>query len=67
LLVVAWRGLVYGAAPFELLALVVLGGVVGVVYRVWNRAMTRDSATVIGLTVLTALLVAAVIAILTRP
>ena len=63
LLVVAWRGLVDGAAPFELLALVVLGGAVGAVYRLWHRTMTRDYATVIGLTVLLALLVGAVITV----
>jgi hypothetical protein len=59
LLIVAMRSFVDGAAPFELLALVIVGGVVGAAYRVWHRAFTRESAIVVGLTVLAALIVAA--------
>lgn len=67
LLVVAWRSFVDGAATFELLALVVLSGAVGAAYRARHRAFTRDSAIVLGVTVLGALVVAAMIAILVRP
>lgn len=66
LLIVAWRSFVDGAAPFELLALVVVGGVVGAAYRVWHRAFTRESAIVVGLTVLAALIVAALVALAVR-
>ena len=67
LLVVAWRSFVDRAAPFELLALVVLSGAVGAAYRARHRAFTRDSAIVLGVTILGALVVAAMIAILARP
>jgi hypothetical protein len=66
LLIVAWHSFVDGAATFELLALVVLSGAVGALYRARHRAFTRDSAIVLGATVLGALLVAALIAILVR-
>jgi hypothetical protein len=66
LLIVAMRSFVDGAAPFELLALVIVGGVVGAAYRVWHRAFTRESAIVVGLTVLAALIVAAFVALAVR-
>jgi hypothetical protein len=66
LLIVAMRSFVDGAAPFELLALVIVGGVVGAAYRVWHRAFTRESAIVVGLTVLAALIVAAFVALAIR-
>jgi hypothetical protein len=66
LLVVAWRSFVDGRPAFELLALVVLSGAVGAAYRARHRAFTRDSAIVLGVTVLGALVVAALIAVLVR-
>ena len=66
LLIVAWRSFGDGAAPFELLALVVVGGVVGAAYRVWHRAFTRESAIVVGMTVLVALIVAALVSLVVR-
>lgn len=67
LLVVAWHSFVDGAETFELLALVVLSGAVGAAYRARHRAFTRDSAIVLGVTILGALVVAVLIAVLVRP
>ncbi|HSL77598.1 MAG TPA: hypothetical protein VK867_11675 [Candidatus Limnocylindrales bacterium] len=67
LVVVAWRSFVEGVATFELLALVVLSGAVGAAYRARHRAFTRDSAIVLGVTILGALVVAVLIAVLLRP
>lgn len=67
LIIVAWRSFVDGAAPFELVALVVFGGVAGALYRVWHRAFNRESAIIVGLTVATALVVAAIVAVAVRP
>lgn len=67
LIVVAWRSFVDGAATFELLVLVVLSGAVGAAYRARHRVFTRDSAIVLAVTVLGALVVAALIATLARP
>jgi hypothetical protein len=64
--VVAWRSFVDGAATFELLALVILSGAVGAAYRARHRAFTRDSAIVLGVTILGALVVAVLIALLVR-
>jgi hypothetical protein len=63
LLVVAYRSLVERQASWELLGLVLLGGLVGTVYRLRHRVMTRTSALVAGLTLAIALAVAAIIAI----
>lgn len=64
--VVAWRSFVDGAATVELLALVILSGAVGAAYRARHRAFTRDSAIVLGVTILGALVVAVLIALLVR-
>jgi hypothetical protein len=66
LLVVAWHSFVDGTARFELLALVVLSGAVGAAYRARHRAFTRESAIVLGVAVLGALVVAGLITILIR-
>lgn len=36
--IVAWRSFANGEAPWDLLALVILGGVAGTVYRAWRGA-----------------------------
>jgi len=66
LLVVAYRSFVDGHASWDLLALVLLGGAVGMAYRLWHRAFTREAALVIGVTVLVALAVAVVVALAVR-
>lgn len=43
-----------------------LGGLVGAAYRIVNRAMTRDAALVVGITLVVSLVVAAVVAISLR-
>jgi hypothetical protein len=46
---------------------VVLSGAVGAAYRARHRAFTRESAIVLGLAVLGALVVAGLITLLIRP
>ncbi|MEX1171764.1 MAG: hypothetical protein WEG56_04030 [Chloroflexota bacterium] len=46
LAIVAYRSFAEGAASWDLLALVVLGGVVGTVYRLSQRAVSREWAIV---------------------
>lgn len=38
--IVAWRSFANGEAPWDLLALVILGGVAGTIYRAWRGAMS---------------------------
>ncbi len=66
LILVAYRSFVEGRASWDLLALVVIGGVVGSAYRLWHRAFTRETALVAGVTILLALVVGAVLAV-SRP
>jgi uncharacterized membrane protein len=66
LAIVAYRGFADGAASWDLLALVVLGGLVGTLYRLVQRALTREWAIVGVATAVFALLVAAIIAFATR-
>lgn len=63
LVVVAYRGFAEGQASWDLLGLVVLGGVVGAAYRMWKRALSREAAIVIGLTALVAFGLAAILVI----
>jgi hypothetical protein len=42
LLIVAWRSLAHGEGAWDLMGLVVLGGVVGTAYRVVTGAVTRS-------------------------
>jgi hypothetical protein len=58
---VAYRSFVERQASWELLALVVLGGLVGTVYRLWHRAMTREASLVLGVTIIVALVVGALV------
>ena len=64
LAIVAWRSFVDGVASWELLVLVVLGGVVSFGYRLWHRSMSRASLIAIGATLAVAVVVAIVIAAL---
>lgn len=67
LMVVAYRGFIDGAQSWELLALVVLSGVVGTVYRLSHRAVSRRWVIVAVGTAAVALVVAAVVVFATRP
>ena len=60
LAIVAYRSAVNGQASWDLLALVVIAGLAGTVYRLANRAVTREAVAVIGMT----LVVAAAVALL---
>ena len=66
LLAVAWRSFTRGEAAWDLLALVLLGGIVGGVYRLLNGAVTRAWVVVAAVTAAAALVVAAVLALAAR-
>jgi drug/metabolite transporter (DMT)-like permease len=66
LLIVAYQSLVERRAAWDLLGLVVLGGVVGFAYRFWHRALTRNSAVLVGVTILVAVVVGVVVALALR-
>jgi hypothetical protein len=61
LAVVAYRSFVEGMASWELLGLVVLGGIVSTGYRLWQGVLTRQALLVLGLTALIALVVGALV------
>lgn len=61
LAVVAYRSLAERQVSWDLLALVVIGGVAGTAYRLWHRAFTRETALVAGLTILVAAVVGALL------
>jgi uncharacterized membrane protein len=61
LLLVAYRGFVQGQTSWELLALVVLGGLVSAAYRLRHQAMTRQTWMVAGVTIVVALAVGALL------
>src|SRR5512147_2807696 len=66
LAIVAYRGFVDGQASWDLLGLVVLSGIVGALYRLRQRVVTRRWESVAAGTVVVALVVAAVVALVTR-
>lgn len=66
LAIVAYRSLAEGAASWDLLGLVVLGGLVGTLYRVSQRAVSREWAVVAIGTGVFALVVAAIVMFATR-
>lgn len=66
LALVTYRSLVERQASWDLLAVVVLGGVAGTAYRLWHRAFTRQTALVAGLTILVAAVVGALL-VVARP
>jgi 1,4-dihydroxy-2-naphthoate octaprenyltransferase len=63
LVVVAYRSFVERQTSWELLALVIVGGLVGTAYRLWHRTFTREAALVIGVTVLFAVAVGVLVAL----
>jgi hypothetical protein len=63
LVLVAYRSFVERQASWELLGLVLLGGLVGTVQRLRHRVMTRTSALIAGVTLVVALAIAIIIAI----
>lgn len=63
---VAYRSAVRNEQPWDLLALVVLGGVVSAGYQAANRALNRRWAVITATTVLVAALLAALSVGLTR-
>ena len=66
LAIVAYRSFVDGAASWDLLGLIVLGGLVGTIYRLTRRAVSREWTIVAAGTALVALVVAVVAAFATR-
>jgi hypothetical protein len=66
LLIVAYRAFVDGQPSWELLALVVAGGVVGGAYRISRRTATREALIVVGITILAAAVVALLVAVAGR-
>ena len=60
---VAYRSFVGNESSWDLLALVVIGGVVSVAYRTWQGALSGRAVLVLGLTMAFAAAVAAVIAL----
>ena len=62
----AYRSFIDGAASWDLLGLVVLGGLVGTIYRLARRAVSREWMIVAAGTAAVALVVAAVVALATR-
>ncbi len=66
LAIVAYRSLVDGKASWDLLGLVVLGGLVGTAYRVQRRVLSRRWELVVVGTAAVALVVAAVVVVATR-
>jgi hypothetical protein len=66
LAIVAYRGIVERETSWDLLALVVLGGLVGTAYRLRQRVVSRRWELVLVGTVAVALVVAAIVAFATR-
>jgi hypothetical protein len=58
---VAWRSFVNGEAPWDLLALVIVGGTAGTVYRAWRGAVPGRWLVVGFITIGIALVVALVV------
>jgi hypothetical protein len=66
LAIVAYRSFADGAASWDLLGLAVLGGLVGTLYRLAQRAVSREWTIVALGTTAVALVVAAIVAFATR-
>ena len=66
LAIVAYRSFVGGEASWDLLGLVVLGGLVGAVYRMQQRVVYGRWLAVVGVTIAVALVMAAVAALTVR-
>jgi hypothetical protein len=63
LLIVAYRSFVERQASWDLLALVVAGGIVSVGYGMWRRGLSRNALVLVGLTIAIAVLVGALVAL----
>lgn len=63
LLIVAYRSFVEQQASWDLLALVVAGGIVSVGYRMWRRGLSRNVLALVGLTIAIAVLFGALFAL----
>lgn len=63
LLIVAYRSFVDQQASWDLLALVVAGGIVSVGYRMWRHGLSRNALVLAGLTIAIAVLVGALVAV----
>jgi hypothetical protein len=63
LLLVAYRSLVERQASWDLLVLVVLGGIVSVGYRMSRRALSRNATVVLSLTIAVSIVVGALVAL----
>jgi hypothetical protein len=63
LLVVAYRSIVERQASWDLLGLVVLGGIVSVGYRMTRRALSRNALLLVGLTIAVCIVVGALVAL----
>jgi hypothetical protein len=63
LLVVAYRSIVERQASWDLLGLVVLGGIVSMGYQMTLRALSRNALLLVGLTIAIAVLVGALVAL----
>lgn len=63
LLIVAYRSFVERQASWDLLALVVAGGIVSVGYRVWRRGLSRSALVLVGLTIAIAVVIGALVAL----
>ena len=66
LAIVAYRSFVHGEASWDLLGLVVVGGLVGTLYRVQQRTVSRGWIVLIAGTIAVAILVAALFVFATR-
>jgi hypothetical protein len=63
LLIVAYRSFVENQASWDLLALVVVGGIVSVGYRMWRGGLSRNALVLVGLTIAIAVVVGASVAL----
>jgi len=64
LAIVAYRGFVDHATSWDLLGLVVLGGVVGFAYRLGRRAVSERGMVMLALTVVVAAVVAGLLVVI---
>lgn len=66
LLVVAYRSLVERQASWDLLGLVVLGGIVSMGYRMTRHALSRNALLQVGITIAVCIVVASLVTLSVR-
>jgi hypothetical protein len=66
LLVVAYRSLVERQASWDLLGLVVLGGIVSMGYRMTRHALSRNALLLVGITIAVCIVVASLVTLSVR-